>query len=259
MTLAQWFERMRADRANIVGQGAPQAAIEDLADELGVALPASYVALLRAFDGAELPFGRVYALTHQGAGAFLIGDELDSFFEAHPELEGEGLLPFGDDYGGAVLCFDLDSDDADDPTIVLVDGDDGPEPCAPNLLALIVDAEAQRAAAGTRKTLFVCVGSALDGLAVGAAHLTRAFDSEAAFRGDDTLPRERFEIAFDDVAAVGPLLDEVLARARGRVHLIAWSDGEMSSDPRWREPVGALVVAGRTHALHFGDRVVLGR
>lgn len=254
MPLEQWLERMRFDRHNLVGRPTPEAAIEELAADLGVALPASYVTLLRAFDGAELPFGRVYAITEQGAGFFQLGAELDDFFEAHPELEGEGLLPFGDDYGGASLCFDLDSD-PDDPAIVLVDSE--PEPLAANLLALIVEAEAERAQEARRDTLFLCIASALDGLVVGEARLSRAFDAEPAFRSDTSLPLERFEIVYDDIAAVGPLIDKVLAQSRGPVHLITWSDGEMSSDPRWRVPVGDLVVGGRTHQLYFGDRIVL--
>ena len=128
---------------------------------------------------------------------------------------------------------------------------------ATSLLALILDAEAERIREGRRDTLFLCTSSALDGLVVGDARLRRAFDAESAFREDASVPPERFEVGYDDIAAVGPLIDRVLSQTRGPVHLVTWSDGEMSSDPRWRVPVGALVVGGRTHHLFFGDSIVL--
>ena len=254
MTLAQWLERMRFDRQHLVGPPTPDDAIDALAADLGIRLPASYVALLRAFDGAELLIGRVYAVTEDGAGFFHLGSELQTFFEMFPDLEGQGLLPFGDDYSGAKMCFDLNTD-PDDPAIVLVEWE--PEPLAPNLLALIHAAQAEQAEEPSGETLFICTASELDGLVVGDARLTRAFDDALAFRGDEMLPTERFQIVYDDIATVGPLLDAVLAQSRGPLHLITWRNGEMSSDPRWHVPVGDFVVGGQTHRLYYGDRVVL--
>lgn len=101
------LERLRADRSNLINQGAPETAIRELEERLGVEFPESYVEFLKEFDGGEFAFARMHCITENGAGWFDFIEQARAFFQQAPLLGLRSLLPFARSYGSNVYCFDM--------------------------------------------------------------------------------------------------------------------------------------------------------
>lgn len=123
--LTDLIERIKADRSNSFGAGTPGKDIEKLEEDLAIKLPDSFVTFLETFNGGEFLFGRMHAVTADGAGFFDFRTEYEHFYEKNEDLTDEDLVPFGDDYGGNYYCFDLAAMKDNECPIVQWDLDSG--------------------------------------------------------------------------------------------------------------------------------------
>lgn len=81
---------------------------------------------------------------NSGAGFFLLEDKLEEMRENIPQFNEHDILPFGDDYGGSLFCFQMDKADKNDECpVVLWDRAysrrEGPIPEAASFTAFVAD------------------------------------------------------------------------------------------------------------------------
>jgi hypothetical protein len=97
-SLEHLFERIRADKSNKFAAGASLDAIREVEKALKLKFPLSLVKFWQEFDGGEFGFGRISSVADIGAG-------IEDAHSYNPVLKKWGYVPFGDTYGGDLLCF----------------------------------------------------------------------------------------------------------------------------------------------------------
>ncbi len=119
--LSQLFERIREDSESDFTEGASEKEIKNVETSLGILLPTSYVSFLREFNGGEFRFARMHKVSERGAGFFDFLEQVKESEEHVPGVKKRKLIPFGDDYGGNLFCFDYSQKKLKECPIVMWD------------------------------------------------------------------------------------------------------------------------------------------
>jgi cell wall assembly regulator SMI1 len=129
--MKQLNARVKADTETTFTSGASDAEIEAIETRFAFTFPASYREFLRAFNGGDFRFARLYRLSESGGGFFNFDEQYSHQRDHSARVRSGRLLPIGDDYSGNMYCFDLNADSGDEPPIVLLHrfdrDDDEPE------------------------------------------------------------------------------------------------------------------------------------
>lgn len=277
------FQRVKADRSNLVGPGASRSDVENLEQALAVTLPNAYKTFLQIFDGGQFNFGRLHCITENGAGWHDLTQQLENFFSYHPILGVRSLFPFGSSYGGDVYCFDLsamkdgecpvlefDHEGADDQELRLV-GKDFATWIANNYrdidddefnveIYISTNAELEDCSlTGEKHSLNI---SKIDE----GEYAVRVFMAESrnnkfqisadsdwqAVRAGDK-DAEKFKENAEALEKLSKYITEVLKETNEPLELFIFSTGEMSSDDRWKTTLGKTKIMDREIELKAGD------
>jgi len=277
------FQRVKADRSNLVGPGAPDEDIINLERSLFVSLPASYKAFLQLFDGGQFNFARLHCITEKGAGWHDLVQQLENFFSYHPILGVRALFPFASSYGGDVYCFDLSAmKDGDCPVLEFDhEGADDQE------LRLVGQSFSEWIANGYRDLeedefsieIYVSTNADLEDCALTgkkhSLHITPTDDGEYAVRVFMAESRtNKFQVFADSqwqgaragdkdagsfkanskaLENLSKYIGEVVKETNEPLELFAFSSGEMSSDARWKTTLGKFTLMGNEIELKAGD------
>ncbi len=283
LKIDELLQRVKADRSNLIGPGAPEAAIEQLEKALAIKLPDSFKAFLSLFDGGQFNFGRMHCITENGAGWHDLLQQLENFFSFHPILGVRSLMPFGSSYGGDVYCFDLskmkdgecpvlefDHEGSDDQELKLVGSD---------LAQWIADTYKDLDEDEFAIEIYITTNAELDDCNLtGEKHslsITRADDGEYAVRVFLTEGRNnKFQIQCDDgwqcaratdakadkfkgnsksLESLNKYIADVLKETNEPLELFIFSSAEMSSDERWKTTIGKTKLINRELELTAGD------
>lgn len=284
MDMETLIERLKADRSNLIGGGTPEQEIEDLSDQLKLALPKSYIQFLRAFDGGEFHFGRMHCITENGAGWFDFRLQLKDFFSMAPMMGVRNVLPFARSYGGDVYCFDLANVKNGEPAIVEYDheGSDDQELIhrAEDLASWMSDPYKEFDKSEPYISIYIASESELNDYRsdLGAAELNRAGNDDPVVRCHFKVGPEfhHYSISFPDSikgyrASSAPkpkdnanlpqlkLLAEMISRFGSRtesdIHIFVHSTDEMSDHARYKTVIGNLELAGKEIELVAGDHL----
>ena len=283
LKIDELLQRVKADRSNLTGPGAPDEAIEQLEETLMIKLPESFKAFLRVFDGGQFNFGRMHCITENGAGWHDFLQQLENFFTFHPILGVRSLVPFGSSYGGDVYCFDLaamkdgecpvlefDHEGSDDQEMKLVGND---------LACWIADTYQDLDEDEFSIEIYITTNAELEDCNLtGERHslsIRQADEGEYAVRVFLTEGRNnKFQISCDDGwqgarAADGKAdrfkgnaksyehlskyIAEVLKETNEPLELFIFSSGEMSCDDRWKTTTGKTKLMNHELELKAGD------
>lgn len=277
------FQRVKADRSNLVGPGASPSDVENLEQTLAVKLPDSYKAFLQIFDGGQFNFGRLHCITENGAGWHDLIQQLENFFSYHPILGARSLFPFASSYGGDVFCFDLssmkdgecpvlefDHEGADDQELRLA-GKDFVSWIANNYHDSDEDEFSVEVYISTNAELEDCsLTGEKHSLTIGqmdeGEYAVRVFMAESrtnkfqispdvdwqAVRPSDK-DAEKFKGNSKALENLSKYITEVLKITNEPLELFVFSSGEMSSDDRWKTSLGKAKIMEREIELKAGD------
>lgn len=106
ISLDDLFERIRADKSSTFADGAPLSTIQAVQKDLKILFPESLVRFWQEFDGGEFGFGRICSVSS-------IAAEIEDAYSYNRPLKRWGWVPFGDTYGGDLLCFATIVDEAE--------------------------------------------------------------------------------------------------------------------------------------------------
>jgi hypothetical protein len=283
--IKELLSRVRADRFSLCGGGATDEDIKKLEKKLYIKLPASYVAFLREFDGGEFSFGRMHCLTSSGAGAFDFCREIRDFFKYAPMMGVRSLLPFACSYGGDIYCFDFGDIKNGEPAVVEYDHEYGDDQDlyhrGNNLESFLRWSYDHRSGKDRESEIYISCDTHLVGLDTGSIKLTPAdgnrivvpyylqSESEKTYKVEfperlkgysaSALPKPAANANVFHLKQLSQLIDQVLKETNdGKLRLLVFSNGEMSTLDEYKTVIGSMTVFDRTLELTAGDCFQIG-
>ena len=128
MLMNELFHKIQKDKTVIVPPApATGEMLQELETKLGARLPEDYLTFMKAFNGGEHRFARLYSI---GVPPWEMLEQWQGYRERIPAIKEGKFLPFGDDYSGAPFCFDMRGADNDRPVVIWdswLSADDEPE------------------------------------------------------------------------------------------------------------------------------------
>src|ERR1700722_11828450 len=110
------FDRIRSDKSSTFAAGASLSAIQQVQEDLKILFPGSLVKFWQEFNGGEFGFGRICSIESVGA-------EMEEVHSYNRALKKLGWVPFGDTYGGDLLCFEKPVNQADTIKCAVIEWD----------------------------------------------------------------------------------------------------------------------------------------